>query len=144
MFIKNLFKAFAAVMLVGAPAIAVEPSNTQYSPQIETRQGRSLQCDIPAGWSFSDSNNGVDSMAPFTDWPHLKQAFTNVEIWPVDPHRIEAALAEGYITTEQADYFRTSGALGSHLEILERNDCYKGFNQTGINEIIGRTDPRNR
>jgi hypothetical protein len=28
------------------------------------------------------------------------------------------------------------------LEILERNDGYKGFNQTGINEIILETDPR--
>jgi hypothetical protein len=34
------------------------------------------------------------------------------------------------------------GALGSHLEILERNDGYKGFNQTGISQIIRRTDPR--
>jgi hypothetical protein len=28
------------------------------------------------------------------------------------------------------------------LEILERNDGYKGFNQTGISEIITATDPR--
>jgi hypothetical protein len=28
------------------------------------------------------------------------------------------------------------------MEILERNDGYKGFNQTGISEIITRTDPR--
>ena len=34
------------------------------------------------------------------------------------------------------------GAIGSHLEILERNDGYKGFNQTGISQIIRRTDPR--
>ena len=34
------------------------------------------------------------------------------------------------------------GALGSHLEILERNEGYKGFNQTGINQIIRQTDPR--
>jgi hypothetical protein len=32
--------------------------------------------------------------------------------------------------------------LGSHLEILERNDGYKGFNQTGVSDIIARTDPR--
>jgi hypothetical protein len=28
------------------------------------------------------------------------------------------------------------------MEILERNDGFKGFNQTGISEIISRTDPR--
>ena len=53
-----------------------------------------------------------------------------------------AAVAAGRITPEQADRFRREGALGSHLEILERNDGYKGFNQTGISEIITRTDPR--
>jgi hypothetical protein len=26
--------------------------------------------------------------------------------------------------------------------VLERNDGYKGFNQTGISQIIRRTDPR--
>ena len=34
------------------------------------------------------------------------------------------------------------GARGSHLEILERNEGYKGFNQSCINDIILRTDPR--
>ena len=37
---------------------------------------------------------------------------------------------------------RQQGALGSHLEILQRDEGYKGFNQTGINEIIKSTDPR--
>ena len=46
------------------------------------------------------------------------------------------------ISPEQAERFRHEGALGSHLEILERNDGYKGFNQTGISEIIRDTDPR--
>ena len=81
-------------------------------------------------------------MTPFTDFPHLKQAFTKGEMWPVDPSTNRAALADGLITAEQADQFRRDGALGSHLEILERNDGYKGFNQTGISEIITRTDPR--
>lgn len=85
---------------------------------------------------------GVESMAPFTEFPHLKQAFTKGENWPVDPRRIERLLAQRRITAEQADRFRREGALGSHLEILERNDGYKGFNQTGISEIITRTDPR--
>ena len=33
-------------------------------------------------------------------------------------------------------------ALGSHLENLERNDGFKGFNQQGVSDIIARTDPR--
>jgi hypothetical protein len=85
---------------------------------------------------------GVESMKPFTDWAHLKQAFTTGEVWPVRSERIDAALAGRFITAEQAEQFRRDGALGSHLEILERNDGFKGFNQTGISEIITRTDPR--
>ncbi|MBA3484133.1 MAG: hypothetical protein H0T51_20190 [Pirellulales bacterium] len=85
---------------------------------------------------------GVETMKPFTDWAHLKQAFTKGEVWPVPPERVESALAGGFITPEQAAQFRRDGALGSHLEILERNDGFKGFNQTGISEIIMRTDPR--
>ncbi len=85
---------------------------------------------------------GVPSMKPFTDFPYLRQAFTKGEVWPVAEGRIAALLENRLITAEQADTFRTKGAVGSHLEILERNDGYKGFNQTGINEIIRDTDPR--
>jgi len=85
---------------------------------------------------------GVESMKPFTEMPYLKQAFTVGPRWPVEGRRIDSLLAEGLITNEQAAEFRASGALGSHLEILQRDDGYKGFNQTGINEIILETDPR--
>ena len=72
----------------------------------------------------------------------MKQSFTQGETWPVEPSRIAAALAAGSITAEQAERFARFGAIGSHLEILERNEGYKGFNQTGISQIIQRTDPR--
>jgi hypothetical protein len=85
---------------------------------------------------------GVDTMAPFTDFSFLRQAFTAGEMWPVDPERIAKTLESGAITAAQAEQFRNVGALGSHLEILERNDGYKGFNQTGVSDIIARTDPR--
>ncbi|MBW3596748.1 MAG: hypothetical protein KY475_05670 [Planctomycetes bacterium] len=88
------------------------------------------------------SQSGVPSMKPFTDFDFLRQAFTQGEQWPVDPRRLERAVAEGYISQEQAEKFRREGALGSHLEILQRDDGYKGFNQTGVSEIIQRTDPR--
>ena len=58
------------------------------------------------------------------------------------PARIDAALASGAITAAQAEQFRQHGALGSHLELLQRDQGYKGFNQTGISEIIQATDPR--
>jgi hypothetical protein len=85
---------------------------------------------------------GVETMKPFTDLPYLKQAFTKGDIWPVEPRRIDAVLGAGLISRDEAERFRTSGALGSHLEILQRDDGYKGFNQTGIDEIIQKTDPR--
>ena len=85
---------------------------------------------------------GVKTMKPFTDFPFLRQCFTEGEGWRVAPGRIARAERSGWITPEQAARFAAEGAVGSHLEILERNDGYRGFNQTGINEIIRTTDPR--
>jgi hypothetical protein len=87
---------------------------------------------------------GVRTMAPFTDFPFLRQAFTQAEIWPVEPLRLAAVRDSGWITEREAERFARFGVVGSHLEILERNDGYKGFNQTGISQIIRRTDPRGR
>ncbi len=84
----------------------------------------------------------VPSMAPFTDFMFLKQAFTQGELWPVTSDRIARLLQSGRIDEAAARKFSSDGALGSHLEILERNDGYKGFNQTGVSDIISRTDPR--
>jgi hypothetical protein len=86
---------------------------------------------------------GTESLQPFTNFAFLRQSFTRGQVWPVAEHCIAAALAKGWINQEQAERFRTQGATGSHLEVLERNDGYKGFNQTGISDIIARTDPRN-
>lgn len=87
-----------------------------------------------------EATGGV--MPPFTDLPVLKQAFTRPEIWPVLPARVEVLQARGLITTEQADRFRTQGAAGSHLEILQRWEGFKGFNKTGVSQIILQTDAR--
>jgi hypothetical protein len=87
---------------------------------------------------------GVMTMEPFTDFPHLRQAFTQGEMWPIEPKRLAAARAAGFVTDEQAESFGEHGALGSHLETLERNDGYKGFNRTGISQIIRLTDPRTK
>ena len=72
----------------------------------------------------------------------LRQAFTEGERWPVQEKRIAALLSKNLITSDQADIFRKEGAIGSHLENLERNDGFKGFNQKGVSEIINATDPR--
>lgn len=89
-----------------------------------------------------EAEEGVKTMKPFTDFPYLRQAFTEGEIWPVRHERIDRLLQSGRITAEQAAQFRHRGAIGSHLENLERNQGFKGFNQTGVSEIIARTDPR--
>jgi hypothetical protein len=87
-------------------------------------------------------NAAVKMMKPFSDFHYLRQAFTEGERWEVNPQRIEQLLKTGAITGEQAEQFCAKGAIGSHLENLERNDGFKGFNQAGVNEIIHATDPR--
>ncbi|MEZ6319275.1 MAG: hypothetical protein R3B49_11080 [Phycisphaerales bacterium] len=85
---------------------------------------------------------GVGTMAPFTNFPFLRQAFTEGERWRVADKRVDRLLDQGLISAPQAHTFKLEGAVGSHLENLERNDGYKGFNQTGVSDIIARTDPR--
>ncbi len=103
-----------------------------------------LECqfDFDALTQQLQRDHAVGVMKPFTDYPYLRQAFTEGERWPVAPERIDRLLAAKLITPEQAQQFRTQGAIGSHLENLERNEGFKGFNQKGVNEIIAATDPR--
>ncbi|CAN5832064.1 hypothetical protein BH11PLA1_BH11PLA1_01640 [soil metagenome] len=89
-----------------------------------------------------ERDGGVKHMAPFTTFPYLRQAFTEGERWAVTPARIDAILKSGMIDAKQAELFRSEGALGSHMENLERNDGFKGFNQQGVSDIIARTDAR--
>lgn len=84
----------------------------------------------------------VRMMKPFTDLPHLRQAFTEGERWPAPGERIDALQRAGLITQSEAEQFRGQGAVGSHLENLERHAGFKGFNQEGVSEIIAATDPR--
>jgi hypothetical protein len=85
---------------------------------------------------------GIGVMARFTDFPHLKQAFTEGEIWTVASDRLERVEKAGLVGRAQADRLRREGAIGSHFEVLERNAGYRGFNQEGISRIILATDPR--
>ena len=103
-----------------------------------------LECqfDFEALKQQMEQSGGIAVMKPFTDFPHLRQAFTEGQRWPVAEGRIAKLLDAGQITAEQAQQFRTQGAIGSHLENLERNQGFKGFNQTGVSDIIAKTDPR--
>ena len=48
----------------------------------------------------------------------------------------------GQITAAQREQFAERGAVGSHLENIQRKEGFKGFNQQKISDIIRRTDPR--
>lgn len=85
---------------------------------------------------------GIEVMKPFSDFPFLKQAFTAGERWPVASLRANRCLALGWITPEQHAKFLGEGAIGSHLENLQRGEGYKGFNQQAVSAIIAATDPR--
>lgn len=86
--------------------------------------------------------NGRPVMPPFTDLPLLKQAFTVAESWKVAPERAKTLVERGFLTPEQAQKFLAQGAAGSHLEILQRWEGFKGFNKTGVSAIIRDTDAR--
>jgi hypothetical protein len=95
----------------------------------------SLRADLLA-------NCGIATMAPFSDFPFLRQAFTAGERWPVSQERADRLLRLGWIDDDQHARFLREGALGSHLENLQRREGYKGFNQQAVSAIIAATDPR--
>jgi hypothetical protein len=88
------------------------------------------------------SQQGVNTMKPFSDFEFLRQAFTEGERWRVRPARVARLVEQGLITREQADGFLRDGAIGSHLENLQRKGGFKGFNQKSVSVIISATDPR--
>lgn len=84
----------------------------------------------------------VQTMNPFSDFPFLKQAFTEGERWPVRRERAERLLKAELIDRAQFQKFVSEGAIGSHLENLQRKGGFKGFNQKSVSVIIQATDPR--
>jgi hypothetical protein len=85
---------------------------------------------------------GARFMAPFSDFPYLKQAFSIAERWQPNSARVARLVAEGRISSEQGDKFLIEGAIGSHLENIQRDEGYKGFNKKNVSAIIQQTDPR--
>ncbi len=87
-------------------------------------------------------NCGLQTMNPFSNFDFLRQAFTEGERWPVAAARAEKLLAASLITPQQFEKFTREGALGSHLENLQRHGGFKGFNQKSVSAVIAATDPR--
>ena len=84
---------------------------------------------------------GIETMAPFSDFEYLRQAFTTAQRWAVRPDRLQRLLSEGKISPEAAERIGRDGAVGSHLENLQRRNGYKGFNQSAVNRIIQEVNP---
>lgn len=86
--------------------------------------------------------HGLTMMAPFTDWPHLYQELTHGDWAAVDPARVDALAAAGHIGADEAERLRLDGSIVTHLENIERNDGFKGFNRDGIDSVLRKLDPR--
>ncbi|MDB6111232.1 MAG: hypothetical protein JWR69_2982 [Pedosphaera sp.] len=85
---------------------------------------------------------GINTMNPFSNFEFLRQAFTEGERWPVGRERADRLLNAKLITPEQHAKFISEGAIGSHLENLQRHGGFKGFNQKSVSVVITATDPR--
>jgi hypothetical protein len=85
---------------------------------------------------------GIQMMEPFSRFTYLQQAFTKGEQWDVPAGRLERLVETGRIERTQLERFSQEGAVGSHLENIQRGEGFKGFNQQTVSDIIRRTDPR--
>lgn len=85
---------------------------------------------------------GIRTMEPFSDMPHLYQELTHGDWAAVDPARVDALEAGGHLPADEAERIRLEGAIITHLENIERNDGYKGFNKPGIDGVLKKLDPR--
>jgi hypothetical protein len=88
------------------------------------------------------AGEGKRMMAPFSDFPFLYQELTEGDWAAVDPARVDALEAGGHLGATEAEAIRLNGAVAAHLENLERNAGYKGFNKPGIDGVLRQLDPR--
>lgn len=84
----------------------------------------------------------ITMMSPFSYFEFLKQAFTEAETWDVEQKRLDKLMEEDSLTKAQYETFFKNGAIGSHLENIQRSQGFKGFNQRSVSAIIKATDPR--
>lgn len=87
---------------------------------------------------------GLAMMSPFSDFPHLYQELTLGDRAAVDPERIDRLEREGHIGADEAEALRMDGMILSHLENIERNEGYRGFNKPGIDGVLRKLDPRHK
>jgi len=83
----------------------------------------------------------IDTMKPFSDFPFLRQAFTKAEMWTVPAARLDALRSAGRLSEDAYQQIKVNGAVGSHMENLQRHEGFKGFNQRGVSEIIAAVNP---
>ena len=89
------------------------------------------------------ADHGVKMMAePFSDFPFLYQELTLGDWIAVDPSRVDRLEQEGHLPADEAEQIRLNGAIITHLENIERNEGYKGFNKPGIDGVLRKLDPR--
>jgi hypothetical protein len=86
----------------------------------------------------------IDTMNPFSDFSFLRQAFTKAEMWPVAEDRLNALRRTGRLSEEAYQQIRANGAVGSHMENLQRREGFKGFNQRGVSDIIAAVNPESQ
>ncbi|MCF6159619.1 MAG: hypothetical protein E3K32_13855 [wastewater metagenome] len=87
----------------------------------------------------------ITMMNPFSYFEFLKQAFSEAELWNVGQERLHELFEKNSITKAQYEAFLKNGMkgiIGSHLENIQRNQGFKGFNQRSVSAIIKATDPR--
>ena len=87
------------------------------------------------------SSNDVSMMHPFSTFSYLTQSFTVGEQWALTQDRIAELKSAGLISVESAEKFMREGAVGSHVENIQRQDGYKGFSENQVSTIIKETDP---
>jgi hypothetical protein len=85
---------------------------------------------------------GVRTMPPFSTFPFLYQELTEGDIAAVPLDRIASLEAGGHLGAAEAEHIRLNGFIAAHLENIERNDGYKGFNRPGIDGVLRALDPR--
>jgi hypothetical protein len=73
------------------------------------------------------NRENVALMAPSSDRSDFYARMSEGEARPVDPRRVDRLQRSEFITAADAETFRFNGALASHLECVERNNGFKGF-----------------
>lgn len=83
-----------------------------------------------------------EKVLPLSDFPHLRQAYSVGQRWPVVPGRLQSLIKDGYLSDEKANVFTRVGAIGSHLEVIERNEGFKGFSPHRYDNLEAMIDLR--